>query len=184
MIFQRLSIPDVILVEPKVLADERGFFLESYHRQRFADHGIDAEFVQDNHSCSRLGVLRGLHYQIRPFAQGKLVRAGRGALFDVAVDLRTGSPSFGKWVGERLDAQNRRMLYIPPGFAHGFCALEDNTEVLYKATNYYSPAHERGVLWNDPEIAIAWPKLAVPFILSSKDQNYPRLQELQAADLS
>lgn len=184
MKFQRLSIPEVVLIEPKVFADDRGFFLESYQRQRFAENGISEEFVQDNHSCSLRGVVRGLHYQTEPFAQGKLVRAGRGAIFDVAVDLRPDSPTYGKWVGATLDAKYHRMLYVPAGFAHGFCALEDPTEVLYKATNYYSPQHERGLLWNDPDIGIAWPQLDVPFVLSAKDQVYPRLRELKIEKLS
>lgn len=179
MKFTRLAIPEVILIEPRIFEDERGFFLESYNKQRFAENGIAEEFVQDNHSGSRRGVLRGLHYQAEPFAQGKLVRAGRGEIFDVAVDIRKGSPTFGKWVAEILNTRNRRLLYLPPGFAHGFCALEDDTEVLYKATALYSQAHDRGVLWNDPDIGITWPDSGREYILSAKDQKHPRLQEIR-----
>lgn len=178
MLFKRLAIPEVILVEPKTFADERGFFLESYQQRRFAENGISEPFVQDNHSCSRRGVLRGLHFQLEPFAQGKLVRAVTGAIFDVAVDIRPDSPTFGKWVGEHLNEENKRMLFIPAGFAHGFCTLADQTHVLYKATNFYSAAHDRGLAWDDPDIGIRWPDAGVPFQLSAKDQKHPGLREL------
>lgn len=166
MQFIPLAIPEVIRIDPRVYADDRGFFLESYHFRRFADHGIPAQFVQDNHSASRRGVLRGLHYQLAPCAQGKLVRVVQGAIYDVAVDIRPGSATFGRWVGEYLNAENKRMLYLPEGFAHGFVSLADDTQVLYKATNYYSAEHDRGLAWNDPEIGIAWPDPGVLFQLS------------------
>jgi dTDP-4-dehydrorhamnose 3,5-epimerase len=180
MKFTALCIPDVILVEPRVFEDSRGFFYESYNLQRFRENGISTEFVQDNHSRSARGVLRGLHFQKEPHAQGKLVRAVKGAIFDVAVDIRPGSPTYGCWVGEQLDSENRRMLYIPAGFAHGFCSLADNTEVLYKATDFYSAPDESGLIWNDPEVKITWPDLGMPFVLSSKDLINPRLKDLGA----
>lgn len=161
-------IPDVLVIEPRVFADARGFFLESFNRKGFrAATGLDLEFVQDNHSRSSRGVLRGLHYQIRQ-AQGKLVRAVRGAIFDVAVDLRRGSPSFGRWVGEVLSEENHKELWIPPGFAHGFLALTNSADVLYKTTDYYAPEHERCLAWDDPSVAVAWP-LQVPPVLSTRD---------------
>jgi dTDP-4-dehydrorhamnose 3,5-epimerase len=178
MIFTPLSLAGLIRIEPRVFGDARGFFFESYHQARFAEHGIEAVFVQDNHSCSQRGVIRGLHFQIGPWAQGKLIRVIKGAVFDVAVDIRVGSPTFGAWTSENLSADNRRMLYIPPGFAHGFCALEDGTEVLYKTTQVYSPEHERGVAWNDPEIGIGWPELDVAYLVSEKDRTFPRLREI------
>jgi dTDP-4-dehydrorhamnose 3,5-epimerase len=163
---QRMA--EVVLIEPKVFGDERGWFLESHNRRVFAEGlGHDVEFVQDNHSRSLRGVLRGLHYQVRQ-PQGKLVRAVHGAIFDVAVDLRRGSPSFGQWLGVELTAENRRMLWIPPGFGHGFLTLSDAAEVQYKASDYYAPQHERSVLWNDPRIGIAWPLQGQP-VLSAKD---------------
>lgn len=177
MTFTPLALPDVVLIEPRVHTDPRGFFLESYHKRRFAEHGLDVEFVQDNHSRSRRGVVRGLHFQREPFAQGKLVRVSSGAIFDVAVDIRPRSATFGRWVGEVLNTENRRMLFIPAGFAHGFCALEDGTEVLYKATNFYSQPHEGGIRWNDPELAIAWPDPGTGFIVSDKDQALPGLEQ-------
>lgn len=170
-----LEIPAVILIEPRVFEDARGFFYESYREDLFAQHGIRERFVQDNHSKSGLGVLRGLHYQVAPRAQAKLVRVVRGSIFDVAVDIRRGSGTFGRYVGTVLSAGNRRMLYIPQGFAHGFCVLEDETEVLYKASDIYSPEHERGILWSDPAIGIDWPKME--FSLSDKDKKHPRLNE-------
>jgi dTDP-4-dehydrorhamnose 3,5-epimerase len=161
------AIPDVLLIEPKVFGDARGFFLESYNRRLLEPHGVTGEFVQDNHSRSRRNVLRGLHYQVvQP--QGKLVRVVAGEVFDVAVDLRRGSPTFGRWVGERLSADNHRMLWIPPGFAHGFLALSDSAEFLYKTTDYYAPAHERTLLWNDPTVGVDWPLAGEP-ILAAKD---------------
>ena len=168
MKFTPLDIPEVVLIEPKVFGDERGFFLESYNRRVFAERlGRDIEFVQDNHSSSRRGVLRGLHYQLQQ-AQGKLVRATVGSIYDVAVDLRRGSPTFGQWVGAELSAENRRMLWVPPGFGHGFLTLSD-AEVQYKATDFYAPAHERSLLWNDPQLAIGWPLDGAAPVLSAKD---------------
>jgi len=157
MIVTRSEIPEVLLIEPKVFGDARGFFFESYNRREFARAtGIDAEFVQDNHSKSARGVLRGLHYQIRQ-PQGKLVRVIAGEVWDVAVDLRKSSPSFGRWVGFTLSAEAKRMAWIPPGFAHGFVVTSDSAEFLYKTTDYYAPEHERAILWNDPQLAIRWP---------------------------
>ena len=161
------AISDVLLVEPDVHGDARGFFFESYNRRALAAAGIDAEFVQDNHSRSRRGVLRGLHYQIE-HAQGKLVRAAEGEVFDVAVDLRRRSPTFGRHVAMMLSATNRRMLYIPPGFAHGFIVTSESADFLYKTTDYWHPEHERTLLWNDPALAIDWP-LAGPPTIASKD---------------
>ena len=156
MRFLRLDIPDVVRIEPKVFTDARGFFLESYHREQFQAAGLPTEFVQDNHSGSRRGALRGLHYQIRQ-PQGKLVRVIAGEVFDAAVDLRRSSPTFGRWVGAVLSAERKDQLWIPPGFAHGFYVLSDWAEVLYKATDYYAPEWERSLLWNDPAIGIEWP---------------------------
>jgi len=167
-------IPGVLVLEPKVLADERGFFMETYHAARFRQLGIEAVFVQDNHSRSMRGVLRGLHYQ-EPNAQGKLVRCTRGALYDVAVDIRVGSPHFGKWVGADLTEENKRMLWVPPGFAHGFCALTDNADMVYKCTALYDAQSDRSILWNDSDLGIKWP-IARP-LLSQKDAAAPRLKE-------
>lgn len=151
------DLPGVLLLEPKVFGDERGFFLESFNRRAFrAATGLDPDFVQDNHSRSARGVLRGLHYQVRQ-NQGKLVRVIRGSVFDVAVDVRRSSPTFGGWTGQVLSEDNRRQLWIPPGFAHGFLVLSESADVLYKATDYYAPEHERCIAWNDPAIGIAWP---------------------------
>jgi dTDP-4-dehydrorhamnose 3,5-epimerase len=162
------AIPEVKIVEPAVFGDARGFFLESYNERLFAGLGIADHFVQDNHSKSRQGVLRGLHYQlVQP--QGKLVRMVVGEIFDVVVDMRRKSPWYGKWVGERLNAQDHRMLWVPPGFAHGFVVLSESAEVLYKATDYYAPQHERSLLWNDPVVGIEWPLPCDP-ILSDKDR--------------
>jgi len=159
---EQSAIPDVLLLEPKVFSDARGFFYESYNRKAFAQAtGLDLEFVQDNHSRSAKNVLRGLHYQVRQ-AQGKLVRVTAGEIWDVAVDLRRRSPSFGRWVGMKLDAGSRRMLWIPAGFAHGFLVRSEFAEVQYKATDYYAPEHERTLLWNDPALAIAWPLAGEP----------------------
>ncbi len=166
----RLAIPDLLLLEPKVFGDTRGFFLESYNQRAFhAATGLAPVFIQDNHSKSAKNVLRGLHYQIKQ-AQGKLVRVTAGAVFDVAVDIRKSSPTFGKWVGETLSAENKRQLWIPEGFAHGFLVLEDNTEVLYKTTDYYAPEHERCIAWDDPAIGVQWPVKGAP-VLSAKDQQ-------------
>lgn len=170
MLATRLSIPDVVLIEPRVFGDERGFFFESFNRKRFEEavgHAVD--FVQDNHSRSARNVLRGLHYQIRQ-AQGKLVRVVVGEVFDVAVDIRRNSPTFGQWVGEVLSAGNKRQLWVPPGFAHGFVTLSEHAEFLYKTTDYYAPEHERCIAWNDPAIGIDWPG-GGPFSLSGKDQE-------------
>jgi len=173
-VFKRLEIPDLILIEPKVFEDERGFFLEAYKYSDFQAFGISEHFLQDNHSRSTKGVLRGLHYQNPPKAQGKLIRVIVGEIFDVAVDIRKGSPTYGKWVGLILSAENKRMLYVPPGFAHGFCVLSDVAEVLYKTTDEYSPKYEAGILWNDPDIGITWP-IKDP-ILSAKDKRWPPLR--------
>lgn len=217
--FSRLAIPEVVLIDPEVYLDERGFFMESYKYSEFSAFGIKEHFVQDNHSRSVKGVLRGLHYQRHPKAQGKLVRVVVGEIFDVAVDLRLargiardlphgiremkifhgvknipwaparaiekdgsiprakGSPTYGNWVGETLSAENKRMLYIPPGFAHGFCVLSEVAEVLYKTTAEYSPEYDAGIRWNDPDIGIQWP-VENP-ILSEKDAALPRLREAQ-----
>ena len=164
------AIPDVLILEPKVFGDDRGFFLESFNQQTFQNlTGIKANFVQDNHSKSAANVLRGLHYQIEQ-AQGKLVRVTSGEVFDVAVDIRRQSATFGKWVGALLSAENKRQMWIPQGFAHGFVVLKDNTEFLYKTTDYYAPQYERCIRWDDPAIGIEWP-VSQPPILSVKDQQ-------------
>jgi dTDP-4-dehydrorhamnose 3,5-epimerase len=170
------SVPGVLILEPRLFPDERGFFFESYHRQRFREIGIDEELVQDNHSRSKRGVVRGLHYQ-EPNQQAKLVRCVRGALWDVAVDVREGSPTFGKWVGAELSEENCRMFWIPRGFAHGFCALTDVADLTYKCTDYYAPQSEQTILWNDPELAIAWPVDPATAIVSTKDQSGASLRE-------
>ena len=161
------ALPDVLLIEPRVFEDAHGFFLESYNRRAFAEAGIDVEFVQDNHSRSRRGVLRGLHYQIE-HAQGKLVRVLEGEVFDVAVDLRRASPTFGRHVALTLGAADKRMLFIPPGFAHGFLVVSDAAQFLYKTTDYWYPEHERTLLWRDPALGIAWPAGVEP-VLAAKD---------------
>ena len=161
------ELPEVLLLEPKVYGDERGFFFESYNRRTLAEAGIDTEFVQDNHSRSGRGVLRGLHYQIE-HAQGKLVRVTTGEVFDVAVDLRRSSPRFGRWSAATLSAENRHMLWIPPGFAHGFLVVSDAAEFLYKTTDYWYPQHERSLLWSDPALGIRWPLSGTPLI-AAKD---------------
>ncbi|GFN23658.1 dTDP-4-dehydrorhamnose 3,5-epimerase [Thermanaeromonas sp. C210] len=173
--FTRLEIPEVVLIEPVVFPDERGFFLEAYKYSEFAAFGITERFLQDNHSRSRKGVLRGLHYQNPPKAQGKLIRVVVGEIFDVAVDIRKGSPTYGRWVGVRLSSENKRMLYIPPGFAHGFCVLSEAAEVLYKTTEEYAPECEAGIIWNDPDIRISWP-VENP-VLSPKDARWPPLKD-------
>lgn len=175
--FRRLGLPEVILVEPKVFRDERGFFLEAYKYSEFSAFGIKAPFVQDNHSRSCKGVLRGLHYQNPPKAQGKLVRVIVGEIFDVAVDIRKGSPTYGRWVGVRLSAEGKEMVYIPPGFAHGFCVLSDIAEVIYKVTEEYAPECEAGIIWNDPQIGIRWP-VEDP-VLSPRDARWPPLREAE-----
>ena len=178
---QPLAIADVKLVTPAVVRDERGFFSETYSRCALAEAGIEAEFVQDNHSQSRnRGVLRGLHYQLEPHAQGKLVRVVRGAIFDVAVDIRQGSPSFGRHVGAVLSADNWTQIWVPAGFAHGFCTLEPDTEVVYKVTAAYAPDCDRGIAFDDPDLAIQWPVAPGDAILSDKDRRHPRLRDLPA----
>ncbi len=179
--FVKTDIEGPIVVVPRVFGDERGFFMEFYKRSDFERNGITADFVQDNHSASVRGVLRGLHYQIQPAAQGKLVRCVRGRIFDVAVDIRKGSPTFGRWVGEILDEENKKMLWIPPGFAHGFLVLSDYAEVIYKVSgSEYSPEHDRSIRWNDPEIGIKWPveEVGEP-VLSQKDRNAPLLRDAE-----
>jgi dTDP-4-dehydrorhamnose 3,5-epimerase len=171
MEFSPTSLPGVILIRPKIHADERGFVLESYRGDRFEQAGVRGPFVQENHSHSRRGVLRGLHYQLRS-KQGKLVRAARGDVFDVAIDLRRSSPSFGRWVGVHLTEENRHQLWIPPGFGHGMYVLSETADVLYKMTDYYAPEWERTLLWNDPAIGIEWPLIeGLPPILSEKDRR-------------
>ncbi len=171
-------IPDVLLLTPRVFGDDRGFFFESYNQKTLADvAGITTGFVQDNHSRSAQNVLRGLHYQIRQ-PQGKLMRAIAGDIFDVAVDIRRSSPTFGQFTAQKLSAENKQMLWIPPGFAHGFLVLSESAEVLYKTTDYYAPCHERTLLWNDPDLAIPWPLAGHP-ILSEKDKNGMPLKEAE-----
>ena len=160
-------LPEVLLIEPDVLGDQRGFFMESWHRQKYAEQGLDVDFVQDNQSHSSRGVLRGLHYQLLQ-PQGKLVRVTRGSVFDVVVDIRRGSPHFGQWLGMELSADNHRQLYIPPGFAHGFCVLSESADFVYKCTDYYAPDDEYGIAWNDPDIAIEWP--GTDFLISDRDR--------------
>lgn len=174
-----LAVPDVLSIEPVVHDDDRGFFLESWNRKGFAEHtGVDADFVQDNHSRSRKGVLRGLHYQVAPMAQGKLVRVVQGVIFDVAVDIRRSSETFGRSVGVELSAENHRQLWVPPGFAHGFLALSEVADLLYKTTEYYSSAHDRSIRWDDPDIGIDWPLNGEP-VLSKKDANAPYLRDAE-----
>lgn len=174
---QPTTLQDVVIVEPKVFGDERGFFLEVFNQVTFRSLGLPTEFVQDNHSGSQKGVLRGLHYQIQN-PQGKLVRALRGAIYDVAVDLRRGSKQFGEWVGVELSAENKRQLWVPPGFAHGFLTLTEFAEVSYKVTELYAPQYERSLLWNDPALGIRWP-LEVEPILSAKDREGLRLTDAE-----
>lgn len=178
MRFIPTNIPDVVIIEPKVFADERGFFLESYQKKQFSNAGIDVEFVQDNHSKSHYGTLRGLHYQIQQ-PQGKLMRVIAGEIYDVAVDLRKHSSTFGKWVGDYLSAENKKMLWIPPGFAHGFYVTSPDAEVIYKTTDYYAPQWERAILWNDPALHIDWPIKGNTPILSPKDQQGQLLNEAE-----
>ncbi len=173
------TLPDVLIVEPRVFGDERGFFYESYNRRQFNEAlGLEPDFVQDSHSRSARGVLRGLHYQLSPHAQGKLVRVVQGEIFDVAVDVRKNSKTFGQWAGVRLSAENRKQLWIPPGFAHGFLVLSDCAEVLYKTTAFYAPECERGIRWDDPELAIEWP-FSAPLTLSDKDRVAPMLADAE-----
>lgn len=178
---ERLAIPDVILVTPARFGDSRGFFSETWQAKRYADAGIEGQFIQDNQSMSaQVGTLRGLHLQIAPNPQGKLVRVVRGSIWDVAVDVRRGSRTYGRHVGATLSAENWQQLWIPPGFLHGFCTLEPDTEVLYKVTGDYDKAAERGVIWNDPDLAIPWPIAAGAVVLSDKDKLLPRLAECPA----
>lgn len=175
----RLAIPDVVLIEPKVFGDARGFFFESFNQRAFNEvTGTNHHFVQDNHSRSTKGVLRGLHYQIQQ-PQGKLVRVVQGAVFDVAVDIRKSSATFGQWVGVELSAENHRQLWVPPGFAHGFVVLSDTADFLYKTTDYYAPQYERCIAWNDPTLAIAWPDLGMRPTLSAKDGAGKLLQQAE-----
>lgn len=172
-----LVLPEVLLFEPRVFEDRRGYFYESFNARRFAQlTGLEVNFVQDNQSRSAKGVLRGLHYQLPPAPQGKLVRAVTGAIFDVAVDIRRGSPNFGRWVGEVLSADNHRQLWVPPGFAHGFLALKDGTTVFYKTTEFYHSVAERSIRWDDPAIGITWPNGVTP-VLSEKDTGAPLLDD-------
>ena len=180
--FKKLAIEDVILVTPKVFGDSRGFFMESYQKSTFFENGIKVEFNQDNHSKSSKGVLRGLHYQTKPKAQAKLVRCSKGKILDIAVDIRKDSKTFGKWVGEILSEENKNMLFIPEGFAHGFVVLSDEAEFLYKASGEYSPENDRGVRWNDPDINIDWNINFEP-LLSEKDNKQPYLKETKKEDL-
>lgn len=172
------SLDGVFIIKPKIIEDQRGFFMESYNKAKFQDLGMEFNFVQDNHSFSvTKDVLRGLHYQINPKAQAKLVRVIAGSIFDVAVDLRKSSSTFGQWFGITLSSENKTQLLVTSGFAHGFCTLEPNTEVLYKVDEYYSPEHERGILWNDPDLGIDWPTSSP--ILSNKDQKHPLLKDTE-----
>jgi dTDP-4-dehydrorhamnose 3,5-epimerase len=179
MTFAPMGIAGLLEITPRRLSDERGYFAELYRVDAFAREAGDVAFVQENESLSeRAGTLRGLHFQSEPHAQGKLVRCTAGALFDVAVDLRPGSPTFGQWAGVELSAANGRQLWIPAGFAHGFCTLEPRTVITYKVTAYYSAAHDKGIAWDDPDIAVAWPDIADPATLSPKDRVQPRLAQL------
>jgi dTDP-4-dehydrorhamnose 3,5-epimerase len=174
------ELPEVLLIEPKVFEDDRGFFMESFNQREFdAAVGWHVDFVQDNHSRSARGVLRGLHYQLPPHAQGKLVRVARGSVFDVAVDIRRESPTFGRWVGTVLDARDHRQYWIPPGFAHGFLALEEGTHFLYKTTAYYAKDCERSIAWNDPQLGIAWPLMGTVPLVAPKDAAAPPLAQAE-----
>ncbi len=181
MQFIKTEIPDVIVIEPAVFGDERGFFMETWQRKTFAAHGIDYDFVQDNHSLSGKNILRGLHYQIKN-PQGKLVRVTAGEVFDVVVDLRKGSKWFGQWVGVTLSNANRRMFWVPPGFAHGFYVLSDTAEFVYKCTDFYTPRYERSIAWNDPDLGIEWPLQGDEPMLSSKDRAGIFFKEAECYD--
>ncbi len=189
MEFKRLAIPDVWLIKPRVFGDDRGFFYESFNRKAFKEAtGLEPQFVQDNHSKSARGVLRGLHYQLPPHGQGKLVRVTQGAVFDVAVDIRKSSPTFGQWVGEILSAENQSQMWIPPGFAHGFLTISESAEFLYKTTDFYEPSSEAAIAWNDRDLAIEWPLEALKSaglhqpLLSGKDQQSPSFQKVTPFD--
>ena len=178
----QLAIADVKLITPSIFRDDRGFFSETYNRKALVEAGIASEFVQDNHSLSRQrGVVRGLHFQVAPRGQGKLIRVTRGAILDVAVDIRVGSPTYGQHVTAVLSATNWQQLWVPIGFAHGFCTLEANTEVQYKVTDYYAPECDRGILWHDPALGISWPVAFDEAVLSDKDRKQPRLADAPAA---
>ena len=182
MQFERTAIPDVILIQPRVYGDERGFFMETFRADEFAAYGIVAGFVQDNHSGSQQGILRGLHYQVRQ-PQGKLVRVVSGDIYDVAVDLRRSSPTFGHWVAATLSSQNKKLMWIPTGFAHGFYVLSEAAEVVYKTTEYYAPLYERSLFWNDPSLNIEWPLIdGKPPILSDKDAHAKLISEAELFD--
>ena len=182
MEIHQTAIPDVKLITPRKFGDHRGFFSETYNRKAMAEAGVDLDFVQDNHSLSgEKGVLRGLHFQTPPYAQDKLVRVTRGAILDVAVDLRRGSPTFGQHIAAEISAENWKQILVPIGFAHGFLTLEPDTEVVYKVTNYYAPDHDRGMLWNDPDLGIDWPIDPADVILSDKDKAQPRFADLPEA---
>lgn len=173
------ALKGIVIIEPKIFRDPRGFFMETYNQKIFSENGIDAQFVQDNLSRSMRGTLRGLHYQLLPHAQGKLVTVASGAVFDVSVDIRKNSPTFGKWFGYTLDAESRHALYIPPGFAHGFCVLSEAAEFSYKCTGLYVSAAERVIGWNDSQLGIRWPIDPDPRLMSEKDQNAPNLQSAE-----
>jgi dTDP-4-dehydrorhamnose 3,5-epimerase len=174
-----LKIPDVVILEPERFSDRRGFFSETYNRRTLAAHGIELDFVQDSHSLSGpKGTVRGLHFQLPPFAQHKLIRVVRGSIYDVAVDLRRGSPTYGQHVASVISARAWNQILVPVGFGHGFCTLEPDTEIVYKVTNYYSPEHDRGILWRDPDLGIEWPVLEEMAVLSPKDRNLPRLRDI------
>lgn len=180
----RLAIPDVVLIEPKVFGDARGFFFESFNQKVFNEAtGTNYQFVQDNHSRSSKGVLRGLHYQLPPHVQGKLVRVVRGKVWDVAVDIRKNSPTLGQWVGVELSEDNQHQLWVPPGFAHGFVVLSEVADFLYKVTDYYAPQLNRGIVWNDPKINIRWPELRMDWLISEKDRLQPFLNNVDALSL-
>lgn len=178
MNFIETPLAGAVVIEPCVFGDDRGFFLESWNRKAFKELGLDLDFVQDNHSRSARGVLRGLHFQ-NPVPQGKLVRVVSGRAWDVAVDLRRSSPSFGQWYGVELSSKNKRMFWVPEGFAHGFVSLEDDTDFLYKCTQLYQPAHEHSLLWNDPEVGIDWPLEGIEPLLSAKDKDAKRLSQIE-----
>jgi dTDP-4-dehydrorhamnose 3,5-epimerase len=179
MEFLPTDIPEVVLIRPKVFGDARGYFMESWEERKFVAAGLDLKFVQDNHSHSARHILRGLHYQIQQ-PQGKLVRVVTGTVYDVAVDIRRSSPTFGKWVGVVLSAENHHMLWVPPGFAHGYLVLSDSADFLYKVTDFWAPAHERAIRWNDPDIGVKWPlPAAIEPVLSGKDAGAPHLRDAE-----
>ena len=174
--FEKTKLPGVVIIQPKVFGDNRGYFMETYKKNDFVEAGIDREFVQDNESSSTKGVLRGLHFQ-KEHTQGKLVRVTHGEVFDVAVDIRPGSETFGQWVGVTLSSEKKNMLYVPEGFAHGFLVLSDTAEFVYKCTDVYDPSAQVGIPWNDPDIAVEWPKLDVPYKTSEKDEKHQGFKE-------